>query len=127
MFDCNMQPQHVPLSVEATIVDPSLAKPSSCCYASTPVWAFLKLGHFGSNVFVTQYLLADMATAGILPDYLTVGNMISAYADANQPRRAAAVMQSYIDAGGQVCCLPYSIQAVHSNCHIMSALSKLRM
>ena len=105
-----MRPQHVPLSVEATIVGPSLAK-SSCCYASTLFWTFLKLSHFGSNrIFVTQYLLADMATAGILPDYLTVGNMISAYADANQPRRAAAVMQSYIDAGGQVCCLPYVLQ-----------------
>ena len=51
-----------------------------------------------------QYLMAEMATAGILPDWLTVGNMINAYADANQPRRAAAVMQSYIDAGGKVQC-----------------------
>lgn len=43
-----------------------------------------------------------MLEAGIVPDFLTVGSMVNAYAEANQPRRAAAVMQLFIDAGGQV-------------------------
>ena len=45
-----------------------------------------------------------MAASGIEPDFLTVGSMISAYADANQPRRAAAIMQDFLDSGGQVNC-----------------------
>lgn len=56
-----------------------------------------------------QYLLTEMAAAGLTPDVMIIGTMINAYAENNQPRRAAAVMQTYIDAGGQVQCLPTCI------------------
>lgn len=58
-----------------------------------------------SNLFsALQYLLTEMAADGIEPDFLTIGSMVSAYADANQPRKAAAIMQDFLDSGGQVKC-----------------------
>lgn len=49
-----------------------------------------------------QYLLTEMAAMGVVPDVMTIGSMVYAYAEAKQPRRAAAVMQQYTDAGGEV-------------------------
>ena len=49
-----------------------------------------------------QYLLTEMAAMGVVPDVMTIGSMVHAYAEAKQPRRAAAVMQQYTDAGGEV-------------------------
>lgn len=51
-----------------------------------------------------QYLLTQMREMGIPPDGLTYGALITAYAAAKQPRKAAAVMQEFVDSGGKVTC-----------------------
>ncbi len=45
-----------------------------------------------------------MQQMGIPPDSLTYGALISAYAAVKQPRKAAAVMQDFVDSGGKVSC-----------------------
>ena len=49
-----------------------------------------------------QYLIGEMKKAGMAPDVLTYGSMITAFANVRRPRRAAGVMQDFIDEGGQV-------------------------
>lgn len=58
------------------------------------------------NIFLCllQYLLTQMREMGIPLDGLTYGALISAYAAAKQPRKAAAVMQDFVDFGGKVTC-----------------------
>ncbi len=51
-----------------------------------------------------QYLLTQMREMGIPPDGLACGALITAYAAAKQPRKAAAVMQDFVDSGGKVTC-----------------------
>ncbi len=51
---------------------------------------------------VVQYLITEMIQKGVAPDSMTYGSLIAAYADVRQPRRAAAVMQEFIDSGGKV-------------------------
>ena len=62
-----------------------------------------------------QVLLSEMRQAGIAPDAATYGRMISAFADARQPKKAAAVMQQVIDGGTVVSLLhsPHTHELVH--------------
>ena len=59
------------------------------------------------NIFpcLLQYLLTQMREMGIPPDGLAYGALITAYAAAKQPRKAAAVMQDFVDSGGKVTCI----------------------
>ena len=55
-----------------------------------------------SCLCAAQYLITEMKQMGFTPDSLTYGSLISGYGDIKQPRKAAAVMQDFLDSGGQV-------------------------
>ena len=60
-----------------------------------------------------------MREMGIPPDGLAYGALITAYAAAKQPRKAAAVMQDFVDSGGRVSCNPVRQPDGYNHCPVM--------
>ncbi len=77
------------------------------------------------NIFLCllQYLLTQMREMGIPPDGLAYGALITAYAAAKQPRKAAAVMQDFVNSGGKVTCISDLTATTSALSHFLTELS----